>query len=400
MPNNSKPPSSSELVSQRQILAIRRQLLALRLETRELRRNWLRRKYNPSQPRAPAGTPTGGQWTSGEGGGGGGRGSGLAPEEGLVGFSDEAGTVFDQSGDEAWSFFSEGLSEDGSVFTRDLANRDSTSIRSEYAASSEVDFDERQTVVLNGGEAITFESTGRSQTIRYGGPGGEIVGRTLWTPAGPEADATIQPAFAPLAAAPGVIALGGAILFDWQSPFNGTDGRQAVMAFEAREFRPSMPGALDLTFSGRVTEDEAIAACRYLPDMQARLDEAVAKAGSVSDYPSAAVYGTYVHTRLKEQIKAMGRLDLHAEVSAAKIVAETAGSPPPPYGYPNTVRIDAVEYREDGTICIYDFKTGRAGMSRRRFSDLGLGGYLSDAEQPRSRLRSRAIVIEVRPSRR
>lgn len=65
-----------------------------------------------------------------------------------------------------------------------------------------------------------------------------------------------------------------------------------------------------------------------------------------------------------------------------------------PAGYPATVRIDAVEYRSDGTMCIYDFKTGKAGLSASRSYDLGAAGYLS---RPGF---NRAIVIEVRPRRR
>mgnify|MGYP001811106626 CR=1 FL=1 len=153
-------------------------------------------------------------------------------------------------------------------------------------------------------------------------------------------------------------------------------------------------GEVDLSYVGQVSQAEAEEACRYLPEMQARLDDAVAMAGPIGDYPSPAVYGTYVHQRLKDQIDAMRRSDLHAEVSAYKIAAEAADAVLPIYGYPATIRIDAVEYREDGTVCVYDFKTGKAGMTRQRFLDVGRGGYSSRAAM------RRAIVIQVRPSRR
>ena len=90
----------------------------------------------------------------------------------------------------------------------------------------------------------------------------------------------------------------------------------------------------------------------------------------------------------------MGRVDLHAEVSAYKIAAETDGSSVPLYGYPRTIRIDAVEYREDGTVCVYDFKTGQSGMTRQRFLELGRAGYVQRSGA------ARAIVIQVRPTRR
>lgn len=166
------------------------------------------------------------------------------------------------------------------------------------------------------------------------------------------------------------------------------------MGFNARDYQlgDGTTGKLDLSYSGRVTQEQAELACRYLPDMQARLDDAVAKAGPISDYPSPAVYGTYIHQRLKEQIDSAGYPNLRAEISAYKTAMET-GLQPTPYGYAARLRIDAVEYRSDGTMCIYDFKTGKAGLSASRSYDLGIAGYLSKPGF------NRAIVIEVRPRR-
>jgi hypothetical protein len=50
--------------------AARHALAVAHLEVRRLRIALLLRRFNPSQPRVPAGNPDGGQWTS-EGGGGG-----------------------------------------------------------------------------------------------------------------------------------------------------------------------------------------------------------------------------------------------------------------------------------------------------------------------------------------
>ena len=191
--------------------------------------------------------------------------------------------VVDETGEETWAFYEESRDEAGDVAERAIVNRDGSTIHSEYAASRQAGFDERHTVTTSEGDKVTFETIERTQTMRIGGPDGEIVGRTVWTPGGPEPDATIQPAFAPLAVAPALI-IGGAILFNWQSSQNG-DGQQAVTAFEANEYRPSSPNLLDLRFAGRVSQEEAEAACKCLPDLQVRLDDVVARAGSVKDYP-------------------------------------------------------------------------------------------------------------------
>jgi hypothetical protein len=373
-----------------ELIGLRRSLIRLQDETRLLRRHLLRQKYSSDQPRVPAGNSGGGRWTSGGGGGGPRAGFGFGGEPGEA--DPGGGTIFDTSGTESWSSYSEGWNDDGSIFERDVTNRDGSTIRSEYAASRTAGFDERQTVTLNSGEKVTFETTGREQTIRYDGTDGEVVARTLWTPSGPERDATVHPAFAPMAAAPALI-IGGAILFNWHSPFNGSDGQQAVMGFEAREYRPSAPGALDLSLSGRVSQQEAAAACKYLPDMQEWLDDEVAKAGPISAYSSEAAYGTKIHKRLEERIKAGPFRDLYAERSLLKEVAEGQLSGAD-HGQPGTVRIDALEYRTDGTVCVYDFKTGKAGMGPSRSYILGRAAYFSRLTQ------NRAIVMEVRPSKR
>jgi hypothetical protein len=137
------------------------------------------------------------------------------------------GLFIDPTGEASWSSYSEGWSEDGAIFERDIVNRDGSTIQSEYAASREVGFDERQTVRLESGEQVSFETTDRVQTIRHGGVDGQVVSRSLWTPSGPELDATVQPVLlGPLQRGVGAA---GAVLFGWESQRNGIDGRQAVM---------------------------------------------------------------------------------------------------------------------------------------------------------------------------
>jgi hypothetical protein len=59
--------SSSDM----ELLNMRCALAALDVELKLCRLIYLLRKYSPGQPRVPAGSPDGGQWTSGGGGGGG-----------------------------------------------------------------------------------------------------------------------------------------------------------------------------------------------------------------------------------------------------------------------------------------------------------------------------------------
>lgn len=370
------------LYADRELRTARLRLLRLRDELCLIRRDHFHRKYNPNQPRVPSGNAGGGQWTSGAGGGGGSSSPAdpLSPD----------GSSLDA--DTGWSSLGEGWNEDGSIFEQAVTDGRGTTIQSEYAASRAAGFDERQTVIDRDGNKTSFETTGNVQSIYDGGPDGNLAARTIWTQSGPEPDATIQPAFAPLLAAPTVL-LGGAILFNWQSPSNGIDGQQAVMGFNGREYQPGegTSGKLDLSFSGRITEEQAELTCRRLPDVRKLADRAANAAGSPDLYPSRTVYGTDVHTRFAQYVNDLNDFRFRAERSFLKEQIEGVDSQKVPYGYPRSIRVDAYEYRDDGTLCVYDLKTGKAGLADRR------ADILANAIKLGFNSVRRVIVMEVRP---
>ncbi|QEL24708.1 hypothetical protein FQV39_20550 [Bosea sp. F3-2] len=366
-----------------ELRTLRLRLLRLRHELGLIRRDHWRRKYNPDQPRVPAGGPGGGQWTSGGGGGGG----TAAGNPDLPGF----GTA---DGETGWSSLSEGWSDDGTIFERIVGSSDGSTIQSEYAASRAAGFDERQTVTLPGGDRVSFETTDNVQTIRFGGPDGDLVGRTIWTPSGPEPDATVQPAFHKRSTR-STITTGGAVLFNWQSPLNGSDGQQAVMGFNSRDYRPgdSTSGRLDLSYSGRLSNEEVELACRRWPEVRELVDRAANAAGSPDLYPSRTVYGTDVHSRFRDYVRDLNDPYFKAERSFLKERIEGVDPEDVPYGYPRSIRVDAYEYRQDGTLCVYDLKTGRAGLSDRR------ADILANAARLGFNPIRRIVVLEVRPRR-
>ncbi|WP_173043273.1 hypothetical protein [Bosea sp. ANAM02] len=295
--------------------------------------------------------------------------------------------------DTGWSSLDEGWNEDGSIFEQTVTDGEGTTIQSEYAASRAAGFDERQTVIDRDGSKTSFETTGNVQSIYVGGPDGDLVGRTIWTPSGPEPDATVQPAFAPLVAAPTIVT-GGAVLFGWMSPLNGSDGQQAVMGFNAREYQlgDGTTGKFDLSYSGRITEEQAELACRRLPEVQELAGRAVNAAGSPELYPSRTLYGTGVHSYFKNYVEDRKDPYFRAERSLLKEQEEGVYRESVPYGYPQSIRTDAYEYRRDGTLCVYDLKTGKAGLTDRR------ADMLANAARFGFETLRRIIVIEVRPN--
>lgn len=369
----------------RELRGARLRLLRLRDELCLIRRDHWRRKYSPDQPRVPSGNAGGGQWTSGAGGGGGNGSAANNPDLPGFGLPDA---------DTGWSSLGEGWSEDGSIFEQTVTDGEGTTIQSEYAASRAAGFDERQTVAFADGNTVSFETTGNVQSIYDGGPNGDLVARTTWTASGPEPDATVQPAFAPLVAAPTIIT-GGAALFNWMSPFNGTGGQQAIMGFNVREYQPG-DGAgskIDLSYSGRVSNEEAELACLRWPEVRELTDRAANAAGSADLYPSRAIYGTVVHARFKNYMDERYEPYFKAERSFLKEADEGTRESAVRYGYPGSIRVDAYEYRQDGTLCIYDLKTGKAGLSDRRAE------FLANAIRLGYGPVRRVLVIEVRPGR-
>jgi hypothetical protein len=365
-----------------------------------LQRQLVSRKYNPSQPRVPAGNPDGGQWTSGDGGGSG------SPVFDL-GFSFEAAdggqtptdttTIVDSTGEESWSSYTEDFRDDGSMAERQIVNRDGSSIQSEFAASRETSaWDERHTVTLPDGDKATFETSDQTQTIRTDGPDGEIVSRAIWTEGGPEPEARVQQALAPaILLAPGAAQTTittALTLYTWLSTRNRADDLQAVLGFNAREYAPGTT-SLEPSFVGQLKPDEVERACPRFPEVRSRTDDAVTVAGPRGNYPSDAVYGTAVHTNLKVQIDDLRDPYFRAERSFLKSAKESADDRDVRYGTRDSLRIDVFEQLPDGTICVYDIKTGKSKLLPGRSMEIATAvrRYFGSVR--------RIIVTEVRPSR-
>lgn len=84
------------LRSKSNLLSLRRRLVSLRQQALDLRlRHVLECRYDPNQPRVPAGSPNGGRWTSDGGGGSNGayRNREVAPQAERLKVDDRAGRI-------------------------------------------------------------------------------------------------------------------------------------------------------------------------------------------------------------------------------------------------------------------------------------------------------------------
>jgi hypothetical protein len=177
------------------------------------------------------------------------------------------------------------------------------------------------------------------------------------------------------------------VLFAWLSTQNNRD-RTAVFGFKANEYRaegsPEKPKAV---WVGSLTRDEVSDACKKLMDVQDRTDAAVDQVRKAGNYKGPSDFGTKVHKIVADGINAQGDPNYIAEVSVMKSRLEEAY-----YGKEDTVRVDAFENRpRPKTVCVYDPKTGKAGLSLPRFGELA---HTVERVFPGTK---RIIVVEVRP---
>jgi hypothetical protein len=353
--------------------------------------------YDPNQPRVPSGHSDGGQWTK--------TGSGtptIARREAVV----------DHSKQESWGSYVDSYRSDGGLAEQRVFNRDRSRIVSEFKAPNDPgDWDERHTVVVPDGTKFTFENSGNVQRIFDGE--GRLVSATEWTEDGPRplpvgqlaGAALALPLLVPLSEA-AVLALSGAAvaLFSWLSSRKDPN-RSVVLAFKARKYEKPEPDGDEkrpVVFVASLTRDEVGNLCGRLRYVQNFTDTAVAEVTKTGDYKGPADFGTKVHKEIAKAVEKEDDPNFQAEKSVIKTILETGRHETTSdtdnvqdahYGQLGSVRIDAYENRPDeSTVCVYDPKTGRRGLSFPRMNELAAGAHRLFGYKP-----NYIIVIEVRP---
>lgn len=326
----------------------------------------LERKFSPDQPRVPAGQPGGGRWLS--------DGDGDPETTGSIGEPP-----------------ADGAPAAGASEVERTSTEDGSRVLTIRIHARPRPFDEQSTVVAPDGESRVFETSGATQTIRDGDTG-EVLGRSTFTARGAEPEATAQPAFlAPLARAAGSYAvrrtleLAGA-LFAALSARNSRGGT-AVLGMSAQEYHPADAFEQNpAIWVGRIDQADLDAACPRNGEVQSMTDAAVASVRQDGLYKTSQDFGNKVHARIAQVVKAKEDPNFVAELSV-----EPMGSGRR-YGRPGTLRLDLVERTVPGTTCVYDYKTGRAGLDPSRALDLATVAkrHFPDTQ--------RIIIIQVRPS--
>lgn len=140
------------------------------------------------------------------------------------------------------------------------------------------------------------------------------------------------------------------------------------------------------TSVGAMAESQARQACPSYDQMQQWTNEGYAQAVETMPGASPQAIGVAAHLYVTNMVKASGDPSLQ--------VAQLL----PSYGntrIPGQIMADVNEFVADGTVCIYDFKTGIAGLPWLRADEFARRTmeYLRKLDQ----FPSRFIVIEMRP---
>ncbi|MGU3540108.1 hypothetical protein [Methylobacterium sp. A54F] len=350
-----------------EVEALRGLIAGLTLEMKVLRlRHILTRKYDPGQPRAPAGQPNGGQWVSEDS-----AGSGATVDPA-------------QLGPTRWSSLAaqdEPAAKDRSR-ERTLLGDGTEVLTIRIHAGPRVG-DEEHTVTSPDGESRVFETSGDTQTIRHGATG-EILGRSTWTDVGPVAEAFPQSAFLPAATAVVRTIELGALLFSVLSARRSGFG--TVIGLTAQEYRVgTTPAAHPVVWVGVLTQKQLDAACPRNGDVQAIGDTAAADIRRLFPQATGKRFGDLMHYRAEEMIKALKDPNLLAELSLERT------GPLATRNQAGSVRLDVFENNQKRTVCVYDFKTGNAQLSPGRALELvvAAGQHFIGT--------LRVIIIQVKP---
>jgi hypothetical protein len=166
----------------------------------------------------------------------------------------------------------------------------------------------------------------------------------------------------------------GLALFAWLSARNSRQ-QQAIIEFKTHGHEYVRDDASGSQFELRgvrlLTQEEVKKVCEKLKTVQRLTDDAVSSTLRHRNEMSPTQYGTAIHTYVSHAI-GKANPDFKAEASLLKLQEEMKENGVvyrgnwTDYGIKNSIRIDVFEKRDEQTVCVYDIKTGRSGLSPAR----------------------------------
>jgi hypothetical protein len=153
--------------------------------------------------------------------------------------------------------------------------------------------------------------------------------------------------------------------------------QQPIILFRPKDWgsvNETKPISMQLKSGVRLaTKDEIKQYCPEFDQVQELAQTAAKAAGPRVKYPSASDWGTAVHYKMKLEVAKTARTpgELYAEESYVKYKEEVGGDSSrylrgAKYGQKASIRIDTRGQIHNNTVCVYDLKTGKTGISIAR----------------------------------
>ncbi|MBA8876901.1 hypothetical protein [Phyllobacterium myrsinacearum] len=173
-----------------------------------------------------------------------------------------------------------------------------------------------------------------------------------------------------------------------------------IFLFRPKDWKPDNPAERTTTRPSAevklITKDQVKEDCPEHGTVQNLTNLAKNSAGKAYNYSSPVLWGTAVHSRMKELVDNNHSGQLIAERSFVKYNEDVMDDPifyqrTPSYGEMGSIRIDVLGRVHDDVVCVYDIKTGRSGLSFPRVIEIG------ESVSRRYPTNPTIIVTEVRP---
>ena len=322
----------------------------------------------------------------------------------------------DPTGSAPWASIETLTRSDGSLAQSVVLARDGTQIRSAFSGT----LVSRQ-ITLPTGDVVRVNTSGGVQSI-YRGDDPRLLLQSAWTARGPrvirarqhlaflgDEQTVIDPE---VGAGPGTSAretygipilpnLGGLIALALVSLHSILQAAPASQGLAEKDRPILVPKAWALEGDSGVVPimvdalpaDRVRQACKYLPDVQQWTDSAALRLAPQRATLTAQVWGTSVHFAVKQSVEtararsALTSAELKAELSL------TPQSDDAVYGTSGSTRLDILENRRDdlGAVCVYDVKTGIAGLTVARVKEIASLVRKHFGDGP-------FFIIEIRPA--
>lgn len=288
----------------------------------------------------------------------------------------------DSTGSALWNRIETLTRPDGSLAESAIQMRDGTRIHSTFSGTSVTN-----AVTLASGQAVRFEKRDGIRQVYLGNDQTPLM-EVSWMANGPQvalprvrvAQVSLDTEMEPPAPGPlilpsaGIVAATGLLslhnmLQAEPASLGATAAASPVIAFKV--WKDGNDQAAGAVLVEALTAEQVSQWCKRLPEVQEWMNAAAIELAPLRAR-GAAVWGTAVHSHVHTVVQTL-RINsplaygnIFSELSIDAEGQDSAMEDGPHYGQPATTRLDILEQVNPELVCVYDIKTGTAGLTMSR----------------------------------